>query len=120
MYQVIKRDNRIADFDISKISNAITLAFDACDRQSAPSVIDFLALKVTADFEPKIKDGLIAVEDIQDSVETVLIQGGYSDVANHIPNSRAALSEAEEMILIPYGATKLRLTEMPVASKKQG
>ena len=81
MYQVIKRDNRIADFDISKISNAITQAFDACDRQSAPSVIDFLALKVTADFEPKVKDGLIAVEDIQDSVETVLIQGGYSDVA---------------------------------------
>ncbi|MBE6640587.1 MAG: ribonucleoside triphosphate reductase [Ruminococcaceae bacterium] len=81
MYQVIKRDNRIADFDISKISNAITLAFEACDRQSAPSVIDFLALKVTADFEPKVKDGLIAVEDIQDSVETVLIQGGYSDVA---------------------------------------
>lgn len=47
-------------------------------------------------------------------------EDGYSDVANHIPNSRAALSEAEEMILIPYGATKLRLTEMPVASKKQG
>ena len=81
MYQVIKRDNRIADFDISKISNAISKAFDACDRQYAPSVIDFLALKVTADFEPKVKDGLVAVEDVQDSVETVLIQGGYSDVA---------------------------------------
>lgn len=40
-----------------------------------------LALKVTADFEPKIKDELIAVEDIQDSVEEVLIKAGYSDVA---------------------------------------
>jgi len=81
MYQVVKRDNRITDFDISKISNAISLAFDACNRQSAQSVIDFLALKVTADFEPKVSDSLIAVEDIQDSVESVLIQAGYSDVA---------------------------------------
>ncbi|MBR6741850.1 MAG: ribonucleoside triphosphate reductase, partial [Clostridia bacterium] len=81
MYQVVKRDNRIADFDISKISDAIAKAFEACDRQYAPSVIDFLALKVTADFEPKVKDSLVAVEDIQDSVESVLIQAGYSDVA---------------------------------------
>ena len=81
MYQVVKRDNRIVDFDISKISKAISLAFDACGRQSATSVIDFLALKVTADFEPKVKDSLVSVEDIQDSVESVLIQAGYSDVA---------------------------------------
>ncbi len=81
MYQVVKRDNRIVDFDISKISKAISLAFEACGRQSAPSVIDFLALKVTADFEPKVKDSLVSVEDIQDSVESVLIQAGYSDVA---------------------------------------
>ena len=31
-----------------------------------------LALKVTANFEPKIKDGKIKVEEIQDSVEEVL------------------------------------------------
>ena len=81
MYQVVKRDNHIVDFDISKISRAIQKAFDACNRQSAPSVIDFLALKVTSDFEPKVNDALIAVEDIQDSVENVLIQAGYADVA---------------------------------------
>ena len=40
-----------------------------------------LALKVTADFEPKIQENLIRVEDIQDSVESVLIQSGYGDVA---------------------------------------
>ena len=51
--------------DISKISDAIAKAFEACDRQHAPSVIDFLALKVTSDFEPKIKEHRIAVEDIQ-------------------------------------------------------
>ena len=81
MYQVIKRDGKIVDFDISKISHAIVLAFDACDKQYNQDVIDFLALKVTADFEPKIKDGRIAVEDIQDSVESVLIKGGYDTVA---------------------------------------
>ena len=81
MYRVIKRDNSIADFDISKISAAITKAFDAVEKQYNQSVIDFLALKVTADFEGKIKDGLIAVEDIQDSVEEVLSLAGYADVA---------------------------------------
>ena len=81
MYNVIKRDGSYADFDISKISVAIKSAFDACQRQYNDSVIDFLALKVTADFEPKIKDGHVSVEDIQDSAEEVLVQAGYSDVA---------------------------------------
>jgi len=81
MYQVIKRDNSIADFDISKISTAITKAFDACEKQYNPDVIDLLALKVASDFEPKIKNNLISVEDIQDSVESVLIKSDYADVA---------------------------------------
>ena len=81
MYQVLKRDGKIMDFNLSKITDAIKLAFEAQEKQFHPSVIDFLALKVTADFEPKIKEGLIAVEDIQDSVESVLVQAGYADVA---------------------------------------
>ena len=81
MYQVLKRDGKITDFDLSKITQAITMAFEAQEKNFVPSVIDFLALKVTANFEPKIKDGLIAVEDIQDSVESVLVQAGYDDVA---------------------------------------
>ena len=81
MYEVIKRDGSRADFDISKISAAITKAFEAQNKQYHPSVIDMIALKVTADFEHKVKDGKIAVEDIQDSVEEVLVQAGYADVA---------------------------------------
>ena len=81
MYHVVKRDGKLVDFNLSKISAAMTLAFDACKRQYNPDVIDFLALKVTADFEPKIKDGNISVESIQDSVESVLIKAGYDDVA---------------------------------------
>src|SRR5665647_532390 len=81
MYQVVKRDGKIIDFKLEKISSAIMMAFESQERQFHPSVIDFLALKVTADFEPKIKDCLIAVEDIQDSVESVLVQAGYADIA---------------------------------------
>jgi len=81
MYQVLKRDGKVIDFDLEKIGTAIKLAFEAQEKQYHPTVIDFLALRVTADFEPKIKEGLIAVEDIQDSVESVLVQAGYADVA---------------------------------------
>ena len=81
MYQVQKRDGKNVDFDLKKISDAIKMAFEAQEKQYNPSIIDFIALKVTADFEPKIKDSLIAVEEIQDSVESVLVQAGYADVA---------------------------------------
>ncbi len=81
MFRVLKRDNKVVDFDIKKISDAITQAFDACGKQTTENIVDFLALKVTSDFEPKIKDEIVQVEDIQDSVETVLVQAGYADVA---------------------------------------
>ena len=81
MYNVVKRDGKIASFDLGKISAAITQAFEACNKQYNANIIDFLALKVTAEFEPKIEDQVIAVEDIQDSVESVLIKAGYDDVA---------------------------------------
>lgn len=81
MYKVVKRDGKIKDFDISKIVNAIKGAFEAKNKQYESTTLDFLALKVTAHFQEKISSGLISVEDIQDSVETVLIQAGYDDVA---------------------------------------
>lgn len=81
MYRVTKRDGSITEFHIAKIGNAITRAFEAVGRQQHPSVIELLALRVTAEFEPKIRHDLIAVEDIQDCVERVLSEAGYSDVA---------------------------------------
>ncbi len=81
MYRVNKRDGKVAEFDIVKITAAIKKAFEACEREFNNNIIDFLALKVTADFEPKVHDGVVDVEDIQDSVETVLVQAGYADVA---------------------------------------
>ena len=81
MYKVRKREGKIVAFDIKKISTAITKAFEAEGKKYDEGVIDFLALKVTADFESKIVDNIINVEDIQDAVEKVLMKAGYESVA---------------------------------------
>ena len=81
MYQVVKRDGKVTEFNIAKISLAITKAFDATGKDYNPDIIDLLALRVTADYQKKISEGKITVEDIQDSVESVLSEAGYGDVA---------------------------------------
>lgn len=66
---------------MSKITSAIDKAFDAKEKIYSKDMIDLLGLRVTADFQNKIQNNKVTVEDIQDSVENVLIQAGYSDVA---------------------------------------
>ncbi|MFR3673997.1 MAG: ribonucleoside triphosphate reductase [[Clostridium] innocuum] len=121
MYQVIKRDGKISEFDIAKISNAIQKAFDAVERQYHPSIIDMLALRVTSDFEPKIKHERIQVEDIQDSVESILIQSGYGDVAKcyilyrkqreKIRNMKSTILDYKELVDSYVKATDWRVKE---------
>ena len=53
---VKKRDGELVDFNIKTISDAIKKAFEATSTEYNESVIDFLALKVTADFQDKIAD----------------------------------------------------------------
>ena len=81
MFQVIKREGEVTDFTLTKISDAIIKAFNATDVQYNNDVVDLLALRVTADFQSKVQDGNIHVEDIQDSVEKVLGQAGYEEAA---------------------------------------
>ncbi|MDE7210074.1 MAG: ribonucleoside triphosphate reductase, partial [Lachnospiraceae bacterium] len=81
MFQVVKRDGEIAQFNLKKISAAITKAFDATNKMYHSDIIDLLALRVTSDFQSKVKEGAVNVEDIQDSVEHTLEQSGYTDVA---------------------------------------
>ena len=81
MYTVVKRDGKVTDFDIAKISKAITKAFEAQNKAYNEDIIALLSLKVTADYAEKITDGQVSVEDIQDSVESVLIKAGYDDIA---------------------------------------
>ena len=81
MISVVKRDGEVVDFNLSKISEAISRAFTATQKNFNDEIINLLALRVTSDFQEKIKGETISVEDIQDSVEQVLTQTGYTDVA---------------------------------------
>ncbi|MDD3947485.1 MAG: ribonucleoside triphosphate reductase [Clostridia bacterium] len=81
MLKVKKRDESIVPFDLQKIEKAIEKAFKACKKHYTQDIVGLLALKVCSDFDPKVRDGVVSVEDIQDSVEVVLIQASYVDVA---------------------------------------
>ena len=81
MYQVTKRDGKTVDFNITRIANAITKAFEATGIPYNPDIINMLSLQVTADYAGKIMDNAVSVESIQDSVEAVLQRAGYGDVA---------------------------------------
>jgi len=81
MYQIIKRDGKVVDFDLSKISGAIEKAFVAQNREYNSQIIDMLALNAVSDCEKKAVDGKVDVESIQDSVEVTLQKMGYDDVA---------------------------------------
>ncbi len=121
MYRVKKRDGKIVSFDLGKIRKAIRKAFEACDCNYDDDVLDFLALKVSADFEDKIKDNIICVEDIQDSVENVLIKGDYTDVAKayilyrdqreKIRNASATLLDYKKLVDDYLGVNDWRVKE---------
>ena len=81
MLRVKKRNGNIVAFDIKKIEDAIEAAFIDVKKEYSKDIIELLALRVTSNFMPKTKDGIITIEDIQDSVEVVLIQASYEDVA---------------------------------------
>lgn len=81
MFEVVKRDGEIAEFNLGKINDAISKAFDATEKEYNDDIIGLLSLRVSADFQSKIHESKISVEAIQDSVETVLEQTGYTDVA---------------------------------------
>ena len=81
MIQVVKRDGENAEFSLNKITEAIKKAFKATKKDYNNEILELLSLRVTADFQDKMKEGMISVEEIQDSVEHVLEQTGYTDVA---------------------------------------
>ena len=81
MFEVVKRDGQVVEFKLDKITSAIEKAFKATGMQYDHDILDLLSLRVSADFQKKIKEEKIYVEDVQDSVEHVLEQTGYTDVA---------------------------------------
>lgn len=81
MIYVIKRDGEVAEFNLHKISAAIGKAFEATQKEYTDEILNLLSLQVTARFQDKLSKHQIHVEDIQDSVEAVLEQTGYTEVA---------------------------------------
>ena len=81
MFRVIKRGGEEAEFDLNKVSGALKKAFEATETEYTPDIVELLSLRVTADFNKNIKNGLVHVEEIQDSVERVLEQAGYTEIA---------------------------------------
>lgn len=81
MFNVNKRDGKVVSFDLKLIRIAISKAFDATNIVWTDDILDILALRVTSSFQPKIKNNTVQVEEIQDSVEHVLEDAGYYDVA---------------------------------------
>ena len=130
MYQVVKRDGEICDFNLSKISTAITKAFQSQALPYNQDIIDLLSLKVTADYAEKIVDQKIGVEQIQDSVERVLIKTGYSEVAKayilyrkqreKIRNMKSTILDYKDLVNSYVHVTDWRVKENSTVSYSVG
>ena len=81
MLQIIKRNGEKAAFDLTRINDAIMKAFRATNVVFTNDIVDLLSLRVTADLQEKVKEGQVHIEDVQDSVEKVLEQAGYTEAA---------------------------------------
>ena len=80
-WQVVKRDGTAVAFDVGKIMKAMEKAFASLGDVPDRSILQMLALRVSADFMPKVSDGRISVEQIQDSAERILSLAGYAEAA---------------------------------------
>ena len=81
MYKVKKRTGDIEIFELSKVISAIKKAFESCNRDYQDSIVEMIAIKSIAGAEKKITDSVLCVEDIQNSIESVLMGCGYDDVS---------------------------------------
>ena len=97
MLRVKKRDGSIVDFELKKIMEAMSKAFSAEHVNITDDILERLALRVSSEMQPKVKDDVIEVEDIQDAVEVVLIESGYVPVARSYMDYRKKHEELREM-----------------------
>ena len=94
--QIIKRDGRVADFDVQKIEKAIIKAMNAIGKEELDHCKKLSKL-VEVEIEAKFVDNVPDVEGIQDIVEEVLMQNGYKDVAKEYILYRAKRSKVRDM-----------------------
>lgn len=94
--KIQKRDGRIVDFDEAKIAAAIIKAFEE-DYPDARFTADWLAKKVVLqlDHGDSVKQ-LHTVEDVQDVVESVLMEEGFTKEAKAYILYRAERTKVRE------------------------
>lgn len=95
--QIVKRDGRVVDFDSSKISNAIIKAFKSVEISVDDDYIGTLTNEVIQKIDETYKGNVPNVEDIQDIVETVLIDNDETKVAKEYILYRNKRSMTREM-----------------------
>ena len=78
--QIIKRDGRTAPFDLDKIANAIFGAAQSVGGQDYEMAHE-LAEQVEKKLEKTVSEKIPTGEQIQDTVETVLIESGHARTA---------------------------------------
>jgi ribonucleoside-triphosphate reductase len=76
-----KRDGKIVDFEIDKIQKAIQKAFDATESAYNQDILQLLSLRAVSKSQSQIKDHVIDIEILQDNVEEVLEESGFTEVA---------------------------------------
>ena len=75
-----KRDGRVVDYNIEKIENAIAKAMLSLGYGEIKDVKKMAKLTELY-LDEKFVDSIPSVEDVQDTVESVLMKNGYEDVA---------------------------------------
>lgn len=93
---IVKRDGREVPYDIGKVAVAINKAMEASGRKGGEEGLR-LARLVEQSLAERFEDTPPGVEDIQDTVETVLMEDGYAFVSKKYIIYRAQRSRAREM-----------------------
>ena len=96
MLSIRKRDGSLQEFELGKIQKAIEKAFMAEHKFYNDDIINMLSLRATATMNSKIRNDVVDIEDVQDSVEVALIQAGYVDVARSYMLYRKARANLRE------------------------
>ena len=94
--KIVKRDGRCAEFELNKIADAINKAFEANTKRDHTEYSNFLAERVLFDLDEQSIE-TPTVEQIQDSVERVLIDNGHVRIAKAYIVYRAERTKARNM-----------------------
>ena len=94
---IIKRDGRRVSFDPQKITDAIMKAFRASNSAKTIKTAEQLTRQVLDELEKNESIGEPSVEEVQDTVERVLIENGFVRTAKSYILYRAERSRIREM-----------------------